>query len=64
MSTIPKRRGARALLEYSVHSRSDKPPRIGDVMRLGKQDFEVTALHVRVELRRIQDDESEDTEEA
>ena len=52
-----------AALEYSLHSRSDKPPRIGDTLQLGKQAYEVVSLRLRVELRPVAevDDDHEDT---
>jgi len=53
--SAPKARGAS--LEYTVFSRSDRPPKVGDVLMLGKQAYEVTSLRVRVELRTVRDDD-------
>jgi len=49
-----------AALEYSLHARKDRPPRVGDTMQLGRQSFEVVALRVRVELRPLRDVEADD----
>jgi hypothetical protein len=51
-----------AALEYSVHDRKDRPPRIGDTLQLGKQAYEVVSLRVRVELRLIAADDEHDAE--
>lgn len=51
-----------AALEYSVHDRADRPPRIGDTLQLGKQAYEVASLRVRVELRPVSDVEGDDDE--
>lgn len=48
-----------AALEYSVHDRQDRPPRVGDMLQLGKQAYEVVSLRVRVELRPIAADDDE-----
>jgi hypothetical protein len=49
------RKSRPAALEYSVLTRSDRPPRIGDTLQLGKQEYEVVSLRVRVELRPVSD---------
>mgnify|MGYP000515998084 CR=1 FL=1 len=52
-----------ATLEYTVFSRSDKPPRVGDTIQLGKQEYTVTGLRVRVELRAVHDDDDTFTDD-
>ena len=42
-----------AALEYTVLSRTDRPPRTGAILQLGKSGYEVVSLRVRVELRPI-----------
>jgi len=57
MTSRVKGRGAE--ISYSIASRSDKTPRVGDTIQLGKQEYTVTGLRVRVELRPIVDDSDE-----
>jgi hypothetical protein len=52
-----------AALEYSVHDRKDRPPRIGDTLQLGQQAYEVVSLRVRVELRPITADDDDERNE-
>jgi len=52
-----------AALDYTVTTRTDRPPRIGDTIQLGKQAYTVTALRVRVELRPVRDDADDDSPE-
>jgi len=52
-----------AELAYVITSRADKPPRVGDSIQLGRTEYVVTALRLRVELRAVRDDESDDAED-
>jgi len=45
-----------ASLDYSITTRFDRPPKVGDSIQLGKQKYTVTALRVKVELRPVHDD--------
>jgi hypothetical protein len=56
------RRSKPAALEYSVLTRGDRPPRIGDTLQLGRAEYEVVSLRVRVELRPVHDVDAEDDE--
>jgi hypothetical protein len=51
-----------AFLEYSVFTRSDKPPKVGDTIQLGSTEYTVAGLRVRVELRPVRDDDDIETD--
>ena len=59
------RRHRHAELAYTITARSDRAPRVGDLIQLGKQAYEVALVYVRVELLPVRDeaDGSEETDE-
>jgi len=52
-----------ASIDYVVATRSDKIPRVGDIIELGKQAYTVSALRVKVELRPVHDDDAPEYED-